>query len=389
MVIPFIKPESKIGNREDKITLKLRSQPDDKDSQTYELRTYLFRDGTPEEWLEHVKVIKKCLVGQNITSGPPQFAMLRRLLGGKTLNDLEAIVIKKNYQETTEDLGKVLQELTKEVFPTKALQKQKRGMRRYLIKPMSMKTSTFYARLVELNEQLVQFPGASTDSKLPEDELKEILEFALPSVWRMQMTLASFDPQDKSIREFLDHCKELEGLEMEFGTLAPVGVNDKRPVRDPKKTRLKKDRVRKYQELEREEREDHKRRKTEEYESRKADRYTRRHKDYTKYPYKKRARFDASRTVRDQDKKTFSQEEMNVIISHERSKAVALALKAKNQVDKKYARSVRTTEGTRDLESQVQKLKLYRGNNDRLNGAKEAHDQSSCSDDSSTSSSTS
>ena len=126
MVIPFIKPESKIGNREDKITLKLRSQPDDKDSQTYELRTYLFRDGTPEEWLEHVKGIRKSLVGQNITSGPPQFAMLRRLLGGKTLNDLEAIVIKKNYQETTEDLGKVLQELTKELFPTKALQKQKR-----------------------------------------------------------------------------------------------------------------------------------------------------------------------------------------------------------------------------------------------------------------------
>ena len=95
MVIPFVKPESKVGLREDKITLKLRSQPDDKDSSTYELRTYLFCDGSPEEWLEHKKVIKKCLVGQNITTGPPQFAMLRRLLGGKTLNDMEAVVVKK------------------------------------------------------------------------------------------------------------------------------------------------------------------------------------------------------------------------------------------------------------------------------------------------------
>ena len=92
MVIPFTKPESKIGKREDKITLKLRAQPDDKDSQTYELRTYLFRDGSPEEWLEHMKVIKKCIVGQNITTGPPQFATIRRLLGGKTLNDFETIM---------------------------------------------------------------------------------------------------------------------------------------------------------------------------------------------------------------------------------------------------------------------------------------------------------
>ena len=396
MVIPFVKPEAKLGLREDKITLKLRSQPDDKDSSTYELRTYLFRDGTPEEWLEHKKVIKKCLIGQNIKTGPPQFAMLRRLLGGKTLNDLEAVIVKKGYDETTENLQKVLEDLTKELFPTKALQKQKRGLRRHLVKPMNMRTSTFYARLVELNEQLLQFPGADAESKLPEDELKEILEFALPSVWRMQMTLARFDPQEKTIREFLDHCKELEGLEMEFVTLAPVGVDDRRPMKEDRKSRLKKDRIRKSRESDQEDHTDRKRRRTEDFESRDKDRYTRKYQDYRKSSqdyrkssYKKQTRFDTRKTVPDVDKKTFSQEEMNVIILHERSKAVALALKAKNQVDAKYPRKVRPVQETQDLESQVEKLKLYRDDHVESDGERSRDDDSSCSSQGSSSSNSS
>ena len=44
-----------------------------------------------------------------------------------------------------------------------------------------MKVSHLVARITELNEQLLQFPGATPTSKLPEDELKEILEFAIPT----------------------------------------------------------------------------------------------------------------------------------------------------------------------------------------------------------------
>ena len=135
------------------------------------------------------------------------------------------------------------------------------------------------------------------------------------------MTLARFDPQDKTIKEFLDHCKELEGLEMEFGTLAPVGVADDRPLREDRRKRKKKDKERRDREDDREDRESKKRR-TEDYESRKKYKYRKRYSE-SRDPYKKKTRFDARKAVPDQDKKTFSQQEMNVIISHEMSKAVA------------------------------------------------------------------
>ena len=176
---------------------------------------------------------------------------------------------------------------------------------------------------------------------------------------------------------------------MEFGTLAPVGVDDRRPMKEDRKTRLKKDRARKSRESDREDRTDRKRRRTEEFESRDRDRYTRKYQDYRKSPYKKQTRFDTRKTVPDVDKKTFSQEEMNVIISHERSKAVALALKAKNQVDAKYTRKVRPVQETQDLESQVEKLKLYRGENVESDGDRSRDDDSSCSSHSSSSSNSS
>ena len=80
MVIPFEKEPPKYVSKEDRLTFKLRSTPSDVGSITYELKTYAFDDGSPEEWLEHMKTYRKIIKGHNITSGEPAFAMLKRLL---------------------------------------------------------------------------------------------------------------------------------------------------------------------------------------------------------------------------------------------------------------------------------------------------------------------
>jgi len=83
--IQLARPAKKEFSKDQLLTLKLRTTPDDASSQTYELSVPFFRTGTPEEWLLVKRAIFKIFAGQNITTGPGQFAMVRRILEGKAL----------------------------------------------------------------------------------------------------------------------------------------------------------------------------------------------------------------------------------------------------------------------------------------------------------------
>ena len=77
-----------------------------------------------------------------------------------------------------------------------------------------MNTTSLYGRLINFNKQLPLFPGATKYLKLKDDELLGILEFTLPYLWRMHMTLAHFDPHKKTAKETLNHYKGIKGIEI-------------------------------------------------------------------------------------------------------------------------------------------------------------------------------
>ena len=97
-----------------------------------------------------------------------------------------------------------------------------------------MKVLSFYSRLVEMNEQLEKFPNGNENKKLSEEELKTILEFALPNTWHMHMTLSQHIILDKTVKQTLDFLKEIKGLEAKHGSLSIVGVPDEKPKNFPK-----------------------------------------------------------------------------------------------------------------------------------------------------------
>ena len=49
--IPLERPERKTLTKQDGPTFRLRTQPENEHSPTYELQVPVFRSGTPEEWL--------------------------------------------------------------------------------------------------------------------------------------------------------------------------------------------------------------------------------------------------------------------------------------------------------------------------------------------------
>ena len=71
-------------------------------------------------------------------------------------------------------------------------------MRRSLRKPRDMSIREYVNRVLELNDQLASYPGTGdiTDgTKLPEDEILDLLEFGIPNTWQKAMLLQDFDAQ--------------------------------------------------------------------------------------------------------------------------------------------------------------------------------------------------
>ena len=144
--IPLEQPERKKYKKDKVLSLKLRSNPNDEASQTYELTVPFFWSRMPEEWLLVKKSIIKILARQNVTAWPEQFAMTRRILDGDALAQFNAKATKLGTETATHHV-QCLNAVTEHVFPQRSLQYQCQYMRCYLRKLNIMKTRIFNARL--------------------------------------------------------------------------------------------------------------------------------------------------------------------------------------------------------------------------------------------------
>ena len=212
-VIPFIKEKAAKIPKSERVSFTLRSDPANADSQTYEVTTAPFKWGKPEEWLNFVKVLNRILKGQNITRGADQFAMVRRLLDGQALSTFERAVTEQSLTETVANVTVALDEVTKDIFPHRALETQLRALRRYVKKPRDMSIMHMVARLTELNNQIPNYPDGSDNNKLGDDVLKEVVEWAIPKAWKDQMALQRFRIERKTLEEVIEFCKDMEQYE--------------------------------------------------------------------------------------------------------------------------------------------------------------------------------
>jgi hypothetical protein len=198
------------------LAYKLRNDPADDSSPTYELTVPYFSTGTCEEWLKFRANVEKVLLGQHVTTGPAKFLVARRLLTGDALSVFNAALEESGANETNASFEACMDALARHVFPKRASQLQKRYMRRFIRKPAGMTTKQFAARLVELNAYLPKFPtaapGQATVAKLEDDEIVDIMEFGVPRSWQRKMIEHDFDVMTASIHDFVDFCDRMESI---------------------------------------------------------------------------------------------------------------------------------------------------------------------------------
>lgn len=211
--IPYEKEAKKTMEKGHYQAYKLRTLPADPDSPVYEIQVAHFESGTPEEWLKFMSNIDQVFAGQDVTTGPPQYSIVRSLLKGDALTvfNTNAATLRS---ETVSNLKDCLSALTTHIFPVSALQIQKRYMRRLLKKPTDVPTKDHVARVMELNNYLPRFPDATTtNGKLSEEDIMDLLEFSLPGKWVHEMKRQGFVAVKETPKKFISFCENIEAFE--------------------------------------------------------------------------------------------------------------------------------------------------------------------------------
>ena len=111
--ISLMRPEIRELEKGEYQTYKLRNTPTDPDSPTYALAVPYFSSGCVEEWLKFRRNLTKVLTGQNVTTGPAQYSVARRLLDGDALAAFENSTTVDGHTETTVTFQNVKRTLTK------------------------------------------------------------------------------------------------------------------------------------------------------------------------------------------------------------------------------------------------------------------------------------
>ena len=210
--IPFERPPRKELKKDQQLTVTLRSTPTDPSLQTYQMTIPFFRSGTPEEWLLVKKTLLKIIIGQNITQGPSKYSMARRVLEGDILARFDAKAAELG-NENNANFNTCLDRVTAYVFPARALQVQRRFLRRHMRKKPDCTIREFNARLHELNSYLPDFPPGGANQQLHPDDLSEIIEFSMPNKWQSHMVLHNFVPSEHTLIEVVEFCERLKFIE--------------------------------------------------------------------------------------------------------------------------------------------------------------------------------
>jgi hypothetical protein len=212
------------------VTFKLKNDPNAPDSATYEISLPKFRQGSPEAWLKLEDDFRNVFRGQGATTGPQQYAIVRRVLDGDALSVFNSHATELG-NETLANLPLCFAAVAKHVFPHMALRAQRRFMTRDMRKPKDMIIAEFVARVNELQMYLPRFPvgeGQPQAQPLPVDLLQDVIESAAPNKWQRQLMINNFNHLEADLEDLIEQYKRFEMVEEMDGETFESGTKSKR-----------------------------------------------------------------------------------------------------------------------------------------------------------------
>ena len=230
-------------------TFKLYSDPTDNTSAKYEY-TMPYLDGNDEpvrRYLEWLKNAERVCEGLGLLQVHARLNILNKLVRAAALNaftvarthaEAEYLVFLKQEaydNEADEDQKQAAADAVTEipdmnqherfynlvthkflsyVLPNKVLPRIKRYLRRECRKPADMSVRAFANHLYRINHQEIpMLPPHGTLQSLTEDEMVEIMTYAVPRSWIREMDKQGIDPLVKGMNEMISFFERIEETE--------------------------------------------------------------------------------------------------------------------------------------------------------------------------------
>ncbi len=276
-------PEEKEFGKEDVVTFKLRVNPGDDHSPTYEVTIPILK-GTVS--LRHAitfrRTIDTVFTGMGAADAGPRHDIVQRVLKDTCLSNYKlnveerityrleglqqlareqartdgtaagevgdvlaarintAVAAVARPDINTDDVQYGINAVVDYVAPYRALNRLKRFMRRKMRKPADMKLREFYNHLLRINDEEIPNmpPNFNRDQSLQTDDLLDILLFAIPNSWVKELDRQGKDPDSMSLGDVLNTLEQIEATENGFN--APKSKDKDNKEKDSKKSSSKK-----------------------------------------------------------------------------------------------------------------------------------------------------
>jgi hypothetical protein len=215
--------------------LKQRAGSTGTNAPTYKMYVHRFQEGTVQEWIKFRENLEEIWTQNSVENPKDRMATVRAILRGESLTcfnakmqDIatESIATETTTSATNVDVMTGIHAVAETVFPHRALAHQKRWMLRGLKKPKELSFRKTAVALGRLNNSLPLFPNASTADKFTDEEIVEILEWAIPQHWRSKFDLDGYVPTDFLKPRLVTECEILERSESQKSS--QTGLNTKK-----------------------------------------------------------------------------------------------------------------------------------------------------------------
>ena len=215
--LPLIEEERDDPKESDQVqlTLKVKAGSGVKDP-VYRIKIPRFYLGTVSEWIEVLDALEE-VWEQNTLNKPSNIeASIKTILRNDALTTYEASIqdqVAAGELHTAEVINKALEEVSKQVFPHRALENQRYWMKSKITKPRNMAVRKLFSCLTRMNSKLIRFPGADFEDSFSAQEILEIVEFALPKSWATKFDLQGYIPSLHGKQRLIQESEAMERSE--------------------------------------------------------------------------------------------------------------------------------------------------------------------------------
>ena len=215
--LPLIDEERDDPKESDQVqlTLKVKAGSGIK-APVYRIKIPRFYSGTVAEWIDVLDALEEVWEQNTLEKASDIEASIKMILRDDALTTYEASVqdqVASGEPHSQEVITKALEEVSKQVFPHRALENQRYWMRSKITKPRAMTVRKLFSCLTRMNSKLIRFPGADYDDSFTAQQILEIVEFALPKSWAAKFDLQGYIPSLHDKQRLIQECEAMERSE--------------------------------------------------------------------------------------------------------------------------------------------------------------------------------